>query len=79
MGDIISEDGKLNKNIAARVSKSIGIQSQIMNILREVSIGFHFFEIANIFRNLKFINGVLTNAEVWSPIKLGKRKVIMIQ
>ena len=39
-----------------------------MNLLKEISIGFHYFIIANIIRNLKFINGVLTNAEVWFPL-----------
>ena len=56
VGDQISNDGKLNKTLAARYSKATGVISQIMNMLREVCLGFHYFHMAMIFRNLKFIN-----------------------
>ena len=68
VGDQISEDGKLDKTVTARYSKAVGITSEIMNMLKEISVGHHFFEMGIIFRNLKFINAVLTNAEVWHPI-----------
>ena len=69
VGDIISHDGKFDKNLLARYSKATGVTSQIMTMLNAVSIGYHYFTIGMIYRNLKFINSVLTNAEVWHPIK----------
>ena len=47
LGDIISSDGKNKLNIENRVSKGLGIVSQIMDILKTVSFGKHFFEIAD--------------------------------
>ena len=68
VGDQINSDGKITKTIAARYSKATGVTSQIINILKEVSLGYHFFKMAMVFRNLKFINSVLINAEVWHSI-----------
>jgi hypothetical protein len=44
--DVISSDGKNTLNIESRVSKGLGIVSQIMDILKSVSFGFRYFEIA---------------------------------
>ena len=68
VGDQISHDGKLTKTIEVRYSKATGLTSEIMNMLKEISLGCHFFKMAMVFRNLKFINSVLINAEVWHPI-----------
>ena len=65
LGDIISSDGKNTKNIADRISKGIGKISQIEQLLDMVSLGEHFMEIALLFRESMFINGILTNAEIW--------------
>ena len=65
LGDVISNDGKNKLNIEARVSKGLGLVSQIMDILKCVSFGAHFFEIAVTLRNSILINGMLTNSEVW--------------
>ena len=69
VGDEISSDGKFDKTIEKRFSKATGTTSEIMNIIKEISLGQHYFHISMIFRNLKFINSVLTNAEVWHPIQ----------
>ena len=68
LGDIINSQGKLTRNIEARVSKGIGVISQIMSILNEISLGKHYFEMAILFRNCLFINSVLFNSEVWYPV-----------
>ena len=65
LGDILSSDGKNSKNIKSRISKGIGIISQIINILDEVSFGPFLFEVALLLRESMFINGMLTNAEIW--------------
>ena len=65
LGDIISSDGKNTLNIESRVSKGLGIVSQIMDILKSVSFGVHYFEIAATLREAMLVNGLLTNSEVW--------------
>ena len=40
-----------------------------MIILREVSLGYHYFNISRTFRNAMFNSSILTNSEVWFPLK----------
>ena len=65
LGDIISSDGKNTLNIESRISKGLGIVSQIMDVLKSVSFGVHYFEIAATLREAMLVNGLLTNSEVW--------------
>ena len=65
LGDILSSDGRNTKNIAKRISKGIGLITQIMNMLETVSLGEYYFEIAMLFREAIFLNGILTNSEIW--------------
>ena len=65
LGDIISNDGKNTENIRNRVSKGIGIVTQISNIMEAANFGEHYFEIALLLRDSMLINGILTNADVW--------------
>ena len=65
LGDILSCDGKNSKNISERISKGLGIISQIFNLLDNISFGPYLFEIAVLLRNSMLINGTLTNAEIW--------------
>ena len=77
VGDIISSDGKLTKNITSRYAKATGITSQILLMLNEVSLGYHYFSIGMIYRNLLFISSVLVNSEVWYPINERDIKVLI--
>ena len=52
------------QSIKSRVGKGLGIISQIMNIL-----GKYFFEILLTLGESKFINGILTNSEIWYNLK----------
>ena len=65
LGDIIRSDGKNTSNIHSRVNKGIGQISKIMDILRSVSFGSNYFQIATTLREALFLSGLLTNAEVW--------------
>ena len=65
LGDVVRADGKNSSNIQNRVSKGIGLISQIMIILETVSFGKSYFKIALILRESIFLNGILTNVEVW--------------
>ena len=39
-----------------------------MNILGKVSLGKHYFQMGLLLRESMFLNGILTNAEVWYGI-----------
>ena len=69
LGDIISHDGSNTKNIKDRVGKGLGIITQIINILETVSFGIYYFEMAMTLRESLFLNGILTNAEIWYNLK----------
>ena len=65
LGDIISSDGKNTKNLKNRISKGVGIITQIHNLLEMISFGPYLIEIALLLREAMLINGILTNVEVW--------------
>ena len=65
LGDIISSDGKNTKNIKSRISKGIGIVTNIFNLLESISLGPYIFKVALLLRESMLINGSLTNAEIW--------------
>ena len=69
LGDIVREDGKNTSNIKSRVKKGMGIVTRIMDILKTISYGKKYFEIARTLREAEFINGILTNAEVWYGLR----------
>ena len=68
LGDIVSNNGKNSLNISSRVSKGLGIISQIFNILEQINFGTHFIEVGLLLRESMLINGILTNGEVWYNI-----------
>ena len=65
LGDLISSDGKNKKNVEKRISKGLGIITQVINLLETISFGQHYIEIALLLRESLFLNGILFNAEVW--------------
>ena len=74
LGDIISGDGKNTKTIEKRISKGLGIISEIMNILEKVTLGEFYFPTALLLRESMFLNGILTNAEIWYGISKAEIK-----
>ena len=65
LGDVVRSDGKNTSNLKNRVSRGIGVISQIINLLDTVSFGKFYFQIALSLRESIFLNSVLTNIEVW--------------
>ena len=65
LGDVISDDGKNKMNLKKRLSRGLGLITQIINILESVSFGYHYIEIALVLRESMFVNSVLSNVEVW--------------
>ena len=45
LGDILTSTAKIDDNIQDRYRKGIGIINEIMSIHKEVSFGYHYFEI----------------------------------
>ena len=52
----------------ARGRKALGVISNIVNILREVSLGQYYFEIAMLLREAMFLSVLLFNGETWLNI-----------
>lgn len=69
LGDIISGDGKNSKNIQNRIAKGLGKISSITDLLNKICLGPFYFQVALLLRESMFINGILTNAEVWHNVK----------
>ena len=65
LGDILSEDGRNTKNFKQRISKGLGIITKIMSMLESVTLGEHYFSTAMLLRESMFLNGILTNSEIW--------------
>ena len=65
LGDVISDDGKHNKNVQARSNKGLGIITQIKQILDSIVYGKHHFEVAMVLRESLFLSSLLLNSEAW--------------
>ena len=65
LGDTISDDGKHFKNVEARRNKSLGIITQIMDILKSVFFGKYYFEVALVLRSSLLLSSLLLNSEAW--------------
>ena len=65
LGDVISDDGKHDKNVQARQNRSLGIINQIMQILESVFFGKYYFEVALILRSSLLLSSILLNSEAW--------------
>ena len=65
LGDEESNVGRNDTNIEKRCTKFIGIKSQIILLVKEISLGSHYFDIGLLIRDTNLINGILFNSEVW--------------
>ena len=68
LGDVISEDGKLDATIKARKVKAFSYLSEIRALLSDMPFGKQRLEIGLLLRDAMFVNGVLCNSEVWHSI-----------
>ena len=65
VGDIISDNGKNDLNIADRKAKGFGISDDILAILDEVPFGQHRIEAGVLMRDSMLISSMLGNSAVW--------------
>ena len=56
LGDILANDQKNRQNINSKVAKGMGIVTEIMNLLNDISLGTLYFEIAMALRESMFVN-----------------------
>ena len=68
LGDIVTTDGKCDKNIQNRRNRGVGIVNEIMNILERTAFGKYFFEVALMLRNSLLWSSGLLNCEAWVNI-----------
>ena len=73
VGDIVSSDGKHNKNIDSRRSKGIGMCNEITSILDSLCLGPYHFQMAMLLRQTMLITVLLTNSEAW--LRLTKENI----
>ena len=69
LGDILVDTCKIDENLRSRRSKGVGIINQIMSLLKEISFGSYYFQMALVFRNSQLINGTLYNMEALHGVK----------
>ena len=70
LGDLVSNNGRNEKNIKARKAKGTGIVDQIISIMDGTVYGPFHFEVALILRSSLLLNGILTNSEAWYGLKI---------
>ena len=68
LGDIISDDGKNEKNIRERTNRSIGNITKIVSTLSERPYGKYYFRAYKTMTEGILIGGLLNNAESWINI-----------
>ena len=56
LGDVLSNNGKIDNNIQERQNKGNGYVNQILSMLQEVSFGCYYYNMAMLFRTTMLIN-----------------------
>ena len=69
LGDVISQDGSNTANIKDRVAKGMGQMNTIMTLLKSVSFGEKYFQIAVTLREAHLINGMMSSADTWYGLR----------
>ena len=65
LGEILSSDGRNTKNLRERVPNGMRIVNEIRYILKTLSLGPHFFNLAVMLINAILVNGMIYNIESW--------------
>lgn len=69
LGDVITNDMKIDENIKMRQSKGISTVNFVISMLKEITFGTHTFEIGMLLRNSMLVNGILYNMEAICEFK----------
>ena len=76
LGDIISQDGKNDKNITQRRNRGFGIVTDINALLVEIMAGRQHFELATLLRSSCLVSSLIFNCEAWYALTLKQIKVL---
>ena len=68
LGDILSVSEGINLTVSDRHSRGIGIVIQLSSILKSISLGPFYFNVALILRDAMLVNSILVNCESWNFI-----------
>ena len=68
LGDIITCDGKQDKNISSRIAKAWSYFAEIKALINEFPFGKRKTEVGLMLREAMFLNGILYNSESWHGI-----------
>ena len=63
LGDVITNNGKIDENIQSRANKGKGTVNVILSLIEEISFGNYSFEMGLLFRNSMLINKLLSSSE----------------
>ena len=77
LGNVICSNDGSNATIIDRHSKGIGIVTQIVSILKSISLGPFYFRIALILRESMLLNAILVNLE--SMNHFNKKQIEMLE
>ena len=69
MEDYLSNEGSNDINIDERWKKGIGLVSQVISLIKEVTLGQYYFKIGLSYRKTNIVNGLLFNSEIWYNLK----------
>ena len=65
IGDIVHSNGRNTRNVESRYGVGMSVITSTIRILKEVSLGAHYFLTGTILRDSMLINSILLNVEVW--------------
>ena len=77
LGDVITDNAKIDDNLKMRQDKGFGIVNQIVSILKEVAFGTYYFEMGILFRTSLVLNGILFNTE--AMFSISKKHLSMLE
>ena len=66
LGNILSVSDGINKTVSDRHSRGIGIITQLSSLLKSISLGPFYFNVALILRDAMLVNSILVNCESWN-------------
>ena len=69
LGDILTNDGKIDSNIQSRYEKGVGVNNTIFSLLQEISFGTFFYKMSRLFRSSMLVNKILCSSEVLYGVK----------
>ena len=65
LGNLVTSEMNHDKMIEKRANIGIGNVSQIMSLLKDISLGQHYFKISKVLREAMLLNSMLFSSAAW--------------